>query len=99
MFSRSAHSLLTRSLHAPHQRRVSSYIMLRLIYVHIAPHGRRARRMARSHQDFLAAQIEVREATQSLLAAEKRYHAAIACPVHRLIYDPAREDSANPMRS
>jgi len=53
--------------------------------------------MAQSHQDYLAAQIAVREATQSLLAAEKRYHAAIACPVHRLIYDPTREKSASPV--
>lgn len=50
--------------------------------------------MDRSHQDVLAAQIAVREATQALLAAEKRYHAIVACPTHRLLYEPPKGDAA-----
>ncbi len=50
--------------------------------------------MDRSHRDVIAAQIAVREATQTLLAAEKRYHAAIARPTRRLIYNSPQEEAA-----
>ena len=42
--------------------------------------------MDQSHRDLMAAQIAVREATQALQAAERRYHAAVECPAHRLLY-------------
>lgn len=48
-----------------------------------------------SDRNMMAAQIAVREATQALLAAERRYHAAIDRPTHRLIYNPTKAEETS----
>lgn len=50
--------------------------------------------MDQSGEEIRAAQIAVREATLSLLAAERRYHAAIGSRTHRLVDQSPREAAA-----